>query len=47
MIFTMTMKVLPSEPGGPDEWQKLRRLLKTLLRSFGCRLIRIEREEDK
>lgn len=46
MIIVLTLKTQPPLPGGPDEWQRLRRLLKCLLRTFGMKCIGIRRDDS-
>ena len=45
--LTLTL-VIPSTtpPNEPDGWQRLRRLLKTLLRTYGLRCIDIREDKD-
>lgn len=37
--YTLTIRAGPRRPGGPDEFQRLRRLLKSLLRGYGFEAI--------
>jgi hypothetical protein len=47
MIITLTLEAGVFPPNEPDGWQRLRKLLKALLRSYGLRCIDIRREDDK
>jgi hypothetical protein len=41
-IIVLTISVPPLPPTEPDGWQRLRRLLKALVRSYGMRCESIE-----
>ncbi|XZE45161.1 hypothetical protein SH467x_000367 [Pirellulaceae bacterium SH467] len=46
MIITLTLETGSHPPNEPDGWQRLRRLLKCLLRSYGLKCIGIKRGDE-
>lgn len=42
MQFQVTIRALDSAPGGPDPFQRLRMILKRLLRLYGYRCVSIQ-----
>jgi hypothetical protein len=44
-IIILTISVPASSPPEPDGWQRLRRLLKALVRSYGLRCESIEEKQ--
>ncbi len=42
MQVTLVLETGPDRPGGPNRFQRLRKLLKALLRCYGFRCVRIE-----
>ncbi|WP_146676867.1 hypothetical protein [Pirellula sp. SH-Sr6A] len=42
MQFQITVRALDSAPGGPDPFQRLRSILKRLLRMYGYRCVSIQ-----
>jgi hypothetical protein len=47
MQITITLTTPASyPPGEPDQWQRLRKLLKSLLRVYGLRCVDISRQDE-
>ncbi len=47
MQIVLTLQTGDYPPDSPDGWQRLRKLLKALLRSYGLRCVDIRRDDEE